>query len=176
MPFSVPSPLERLQANRVYRAALKGGLHGITSCLPFAGGGKFTQTRAHSQAQPCSLPLETDCVYVYFCSNPSSLTVGIHLGPEASRQATRRAPVPARLVDLALPAAGCNCTTSFNEKPFRMDGLEARTDITSRTDACVDDSLPDAPLEEAGAAVAAVDAVVLPVRLVTAHLAQDGHG
>ena len=46
----------------------------------------------------------------------------------------------------------------------------------SRTDAGVDDPLPDAALEEAGAAVAAVHAVVLPVRLVAAHLAQHGHG
>ena len=54
--------------------------------------------------------------------------------------------------------------------------MDGELDRISRTDACVDDSLPDAPLEEAGAAVAAVDAVVLPVRLVAAHLAQDGHG
>ena len=46
----------------------------------------------------------------------------------------------------------------------------------SPTDTSVDDPLPDAALEEAGAAVAAVHAVVLPVRLVAAHLAQHGHG
>ena len=44
------------------------------------------------------------------------------------------------------------------------------------TDACVRNLLPDTPLEEAGAAVAAEDAVVLPVGLVAAHLAQRGHG
>ena len=54
--------------------------------------------------------------------------------------------------------------------------MDRELDRKSRTDAGVDDALPDAPLEEAGAAVAAVDAVVLPVGLVSAHLAQDGHG
>ena len=54
--------------------------------------------------------------------------------------------------------------------------MDLKLGRTSRTDAGVDDPLPDAPLEEAGAAVTAVDAVVLPVRLVAAHLAQDGHG
>ena len=44
------------------------------------------------------------------------------------------------------------------------------------THAGVDDVSPHGSFEEAGAAVAAVDAVVLPVRLVAAHLAQDGHG
>lgn len=45
-----------------------------------------------------------------------------------------------------------------------------------RTDAGVDDPLPDAPLEEAGAAIATVDAVVLSVRLVAAHFAENWHG
>ena len=43
------------------------------------------------------------------------------------------------------------------------------------TDAAVGDLLPDAPLEEAGAAVATEDPVVLPIGFVPAHLAQNRH-
>ncbi len=41
------------------------------------------------------------------------------------------------------------------------------------TDASIGDSLSNAPLEKTGAAVAAVHAIVLPVRLVPANLAQN---
>ena len=43
------------------------------------------------------------------------------------------------------------------------------------TYAGVDDAPPDGPLEEAGAAVAAGDAVVLPEGLVSTHQAGDRH-
>ena len=45
----------------------------------------------------------------------------------------------------------------------------------SLTDALIADVFSDAPLEEAAATVAAVNAVMLAVALVTAHFAQGWH-
>ena len=53
--------------------------------------------------------------------------------------------------------------------------IKSQFNSTKLTNAGIGDLLSDASLEEAGAAVAAVDAVVLPERLVAADLTHHGH-